>query len=159
MNTVNFHHILTSISNLSRQFICTPPGCWCKVPNRLFSAHLVLSNLCDLYHLIFFIMFLSILYLTDTVRLPFITLVNLIHLSVIWYFSNFLFFCSIIICIVKRMCINFIVCSLHTCEIKYLIMITMCTQACTSGVTRSLSQGEANFAEGGPLVTVWKCNN
>ena len=27
-----------------------------------------------------------------------------------------------------------------------------------SGVTRGLSQG-VNFAEGGPLATVWECNN
>jgi len=28
-----------------------------------------------------------------------------------------------------------------------------------SGVTISLSQGGENLAEGGPLITVWVCNN
>jgi len=28
-----------------------------------------------------------------------------------------------------------------------------------SGVTRGLSQGGQNLAEGGPMATVWVCNN
>jgi len=69
---------------------------------------------------------LYISYLIDTVKLPFIMGVNLHHLSDILYIFHLVFY-HIIICIVKQMYINFSVCSLHTCEIKYLIMITIRT--------------------------------
>jgi len=53
--------------------------------------------------------------------------VNLLHLSVILYIFHLVFFYHIIICVVKQMYINFNVCSIYTCEIKYLIILTMRT--------------------------------
>ena len=57
---------------------------WCKETNGICLTRLVLSILCDLYRVLFYYVLLYILYLTDTVKLPFILGVNLLHLSVIW---------------------------------------------------------------------------
>ena len=57
--------------------------------------------------------------------------VNLIYMSVIRYFPPCCFFCHINICIVKETYINFCVCSLHTCEIDYLVMGTVNAQCCS----------------------------
>jgi len=109
-------------------------ACWCKLTKRICLTHLLLSIFCDLhdvnfaswslaiisvfccvfytYHIGLYILImctsscvlLFVIYLTETVKLPFMR-VNL-HLSVIWYFPP-CFFCHTNICIVKQMYINF----------------------------------------------------
>jgi len=102
MKTINFHHILTNISNLFRQFINTPPDLICRI-----------------FHYIM----LDILYLTYTAMLPFI--MGLIFFTCLSFdiFHLAVFFCHINICIVKQTYTNFSACSLHTCDVKLIISL------------------------------------
>ena len=95
-------------------------ACWCK-PTKgicLNSSCIV----CSLWFVEFFhCVLLDILYLTDTAKFPFIMgLIFFICLS--FDIFHLAVFCHINICIVKQTYINLSVCSLHTCEIDYLIM-------------------------------------
>jgi len=70
--------------------------CWCKVTNEICLTHLVLTILCNLYNVIFFNMFCDIFYciLNKHCKASLYNGINLFHLSVIWCFSNLLFFLS-----------------------------------------------------------------
>jgi len=136
----------------SLQKLPTLWACRCKLTNGICLTHLVLFILCDMCDVIFsswscvlllfaiyFILtmyinlsyvrshvFCYIFYINRRCKASCIMEANLLHLSVVWYFSTLLLFYDLIICIAKQMYNNVSVCSLHTCEITHSSTNIMC---------------------------------